>query len=544
MMSDLTVNNVTVKYKKRIGIENASFSVNHGEIIGFIGADGAGKSSLMHALAGVIKFSGEINYRGYIYKSPKTAEPIKKHIGFMPQGIGLVLYPLLTVKEHLNFFSSIRSLKRNEEFFEYRDRLLKMAGLDKFQNREAGKLSGGMQQKLSLICTLLHKPKILLLDEPTTGVDPISRRELWEIIDQIRNEENIIGIISTGYIQEAEQMDKVLLFEEGKIIAYGEAEELREAVKEYTYVETKCESDCFTFNGKTYSLKPLPVPHTEPDLESVFFVNSLKKIRNIPEIVIEPREKTITIPEIVLKAENLTKRFGDFTAVSKVSFTLKKNEIIGLLGPNGAGKTTLIKMLLGLLPTDDGSLEIMGKRIKSSSDRIQLKRLIGYVSQRFSLYRDMSIRENLIYFSNLHGINPKKGLERIKKISESLNFTKYLDYLPTEVPLGINQRLSVAAAILHEPIILFLDEPTSGVDPLARANFWKLIHQLRDKWSMSIIVTTHYMSEAEYCDRVILLKEGKKVVDSTLKDLHKKFPDAKNFEEIFIKFYKKEVNND
>ena len=271
-MSVLTVSKITVKYGNKIGIEDASFSAEKGEIIGFIGPDGAGKSSLMHAISGVIKFNGRITYKGHTYASPREAEKIKNEIGFMPQGIGLVLYPLLTVKEHLDFFTEIRNLKKDDKYWDYREKLLKMAGLFKFQDRQAGHLSGGMQQKLSLICTLIHKPNLLILDEPTTGVDPLSRKELWEIIDGIRKERGIIALISTGYMQEAEKMDKVILFDSGKIISHGTSEEIKHSIKEYVYVETSCDNGCFTFGGKTYSLKPLDVPHAEPNLEAVFLL--------------------------------------------------------------------------------------------------------------------------------------------------------------------------------------------------------------------------------------------------------------------------------
>ena len=234
----------------------------------------------------MIRFKGEIVYKGYAYHSPKEAEKIKRYVGFMPQGIGLVLYPLLTVKEHLDFFTAIRNLKKDEEYWEYREKLLKIVGLYEFQDRQAGKLSGGMQQKLSLICTLIHKPKLLILDEPTTGVDPLSRRELWEIVDGIRKKEGIIAFINTGYMQEAEKMDRVLLFEDGRIIAQGTAQELIDSVREYTYIETDCHDECFSFNKRTYSLKPLDIPHAEPDLESVFFVDALKKYKHIQEIAV------------------------------------------------------------------------------------------------------------------------------------------------------------------------------------------------------------------------------------------------------------------
>jgi len=540
MNKSLQIKNVTVRYKKKIGIKDANLEANEGEIIGFIGPDGAGKSSLMHAVAGVIRFEGEITYKGYSYHSPKEAEKVKPHIGFMPQGIGLVLYPLLTVKEHLDFFTAIRNFKKDDEYWQYRERLLKMAGLYQFQNRQAGHLSGGMQQKLSLICTLIHKPKLLILDEPTTGVDPLSRRELWEIVDGIRKKEGIIALISTGYMQEAEKMDRVLLFEDGQIIAKGTAQELIDSVREYTYVETECHDECFSFNKRTYSLKPLNVSHAEPDLESVFFVDALKKYKQIPKITVEERETQIEIPKIVMEAKGLTKRFGNFVADDHIDMVLKKGEILGLLGANGAGKTTFIKMLLGLYPIDEGELWLLGKKIESYKDRLELKSKIGYVSQKFALYKDMTVRENLIYFANMHRIPAAKALKRINKLAEGLGFKEYMNYLPTELPLGINQRFSVAAAILHEPVVLFLDEPTSGVDAVARAQLWKLLHKLKQKWGISILITTHYMSEAEYCDRVVVLKQGKKIVDDTPENLHKKLPDAKSFEDIFIRFYEED----
>jgi ribosome-dependent ATPase len=275
----------------------------------------------------------------------------------------------------------------------------------------------------------------------------------------------------------------------------------------------------------------------QPDLESVFFVDALKRYKNIPEVSVEERETAVNIPDIVMEAKGLTKRFGNFVADDHIDMVLKKGEILGLLGANGAGKTTFIKMLLGLYPIDEGELWLLGKKIENYKDRLELKSKIGYVSQKFALYKDMTVKENLIYFANMHKIPAEKALKRIEKLAKGLGFKDYLDFLPSELPLGINQRFSVAAAILHEPVVLFLDEPTSGVDAVARAQLWKLLHQLKEKWGISILITTHYMTEAEFCDRVVVLKQGKKIVDDTPENLHKKFPDAKNFEEIFIKFY-------
>ncbi|HHG74951.1 MAG TPA: ABC transporter ATP-binding protein, partial [Persephonella sp.] len=249
-------------------------------------------------------------------------------------------------------------------------------------------------------------------------------------------------------------------------------------------------------------------------------------------------ETEAEIPEVVMEAKGLTKRFGNFVADDHIDMVLRKGEILGLLGANGAGKTTFIKMLLGLYPIDEGELWLLGKKIQSYRDRLELKSKIGYVSQRFALYKDMTVRENLFYFANMHRIPPSKARERINRFSRWLGFEEYMDYLPSELPLGINQRFSVAAALIHEPVVLFLDEPTSGVDAVARAQLWNLIRQLKEKWGISILITTHYMSEAEFCDRIVLLKQGKKIADDTVENLFRRFPSAKSFEDIFLELYR------
>ena len=541
-MADLDVRSVTVTYKKHIGIKEASLEANAGEIIGFIGADGAGKSSLMHAIAGVIRFEGEIDYFGHRYHSPKESEKIKPQTGLMPQGIGLVLYDTLTVSEHLEFFADIRGVRKDKAFREYKQKLLHMAGLTQFTNRQAGKLSGGMMQKLSLLCTLLHRPKLLILDEPTTGVDPLSRLELWEILDNIRKEEGTIALVSTAYMQEAAKMDRVLLFDQGEIIARGTSRELIDSVRAHTYEETECPgTGCFSFDKRSYSLEVLPASHAEPTLEALFFVNALRKKRTLPKIEIEARESEAEIPRIVMEAKGLTKRFGDFTANDHIDMRLHGGEIVGLLGANGAGKTTFIKMLLGLYPIDEGELTLLGNSIRSSSDRQVLKAKIGYVSQHFALYKDMTVRENLLYFANMHRIPVSTAIKRIDRYARELGFDAYMEHSPDELPLGINQRFSVAAALLHEPVILFLDEPTSGVDTIARAQFWEMLHRLKASWGLSILITTHYMSEAEYCDRVVLMRQGRKIADDTVEALYDRHPDAENFEDIFLSYYRSET---
>ena len=537
-MADLIVRDVTVRHKKITAIAHASLEAARGEIIGFIGADGAGKSSLMHAVAGVGRFTGEITFAGRTYRSPKEAEPLKQQIGLMPQGIGLVLYDTLTVSEHLSFFADIRNIKKDAAFEAYREKLLHMAGLAGFADRQAGKLSGGMMQKLSLICTMLHRPKLLILDEPTTGVDPLSRRELWEILDAIRREEGTIALVSTAYMQEAQKMDRVYLFDTGEIIAEGSAASLLSTVEPYTYAPGPCaEESCIETGHFTYSLTPLPLPKKAPTLEALFFVNSLKKERLPPRIDVSGRESDEPIPEVIMQARGLTKRFGDFTADDRIDMTLRSGEILGLLGANGAGKTTFIKMLLGLHAIDEGELILLGQPIRSAADRRTLKTKIGYVSQHFSLYNDMTVHENLVYFARMHRIPLAKALERIRRYADELGFSDYLGVMPTDLPLGINQRFSVAAALLHEPVVLFLDEPTSGVDAIARSQFWQMMALIREKWGIAILITTHYMSEAEFCDRIVLLKQGRKVADDTVVHLHEAYPEARNFEDIFMHFY-------
>ncbi|MBU0632332.1 ATP-binding cassette domain-containing protein [bacterium] len=539
-MSGLHVKDVTLRYKKVTAIEGASLEANKGEIIGFIGADGAGKSSLMHAIAGVANFEGEISYLSYVYHSAKEADLIKEYTGFMPQGIGLVLYDTLTVDEHLEFFADLRNIKRTDEFKTYRQRLLHMSGLSDFTDRRAEQLSGGMMQKLSLICTLLHRPKLLILDEPTTGVDPLSRLELWEILDGIRKEEGTIIIVSTAYMQEALKMDRVFLFHNGKIIASGTSPELIDSIRKYTYERsfTCKDENCLSFANRTYSLSPIEAPQAEPTLEGLFFVNALKENKKIAEIVIQEKQNSEEIPEVVMEARGVTKRFGKFVANKSVNMQLRRGEILGLLGANGAGKTTFIKMLLGLYSIDEGELTLLGKAIKSGDDRRELKSKIGYVSQHFALYKDMTVRENLFYFARMHRIGIRKAIELIDLYSKELGFDTHLDSFPHDLPLGVNQRFSIAAALLHEPLVLFLDEPTSGVDTLARAQFWQILGKLKEMWGISILITTHYMSEAEYCDRVVLLKNGEKVADDSVKNLYKKYPDAQSFEDIFLDFYR------
>jgi ribosome-dependent ATPase len=540
-MSRLNVEEVSVNYKKRTALNPVRFEAEGGDIIGFIGADGAGKSSLMHAIAGVIDFEGSITYGDLLYRSPAEAEPIKTELGFMPQGLGLILYDTLTVGEHLDFFADIRSVRKDDAFDAYKKQLLHMAGLSDFETRAAGNLSGGMMQKLALICTLVHRPKLLLLDEPTTGVDPLSRMELWEILKEVAAE-GTLCLVSTAYMAEAEKMDRVLLFDEGDLIASGSANELLQSVEGHVFAPSESPIEgAITLKEATYSLETLDLPLQKPTLDALFFVNQLKKGGATEPLPVLQQSRERGLPEVIMRSSALTKRFDGFTANDAIDMTLRRGEILGLLGANGAGKTTFIKMLLGLLPIDEGELSLLGKPIRSARDRRLLKSQLGYVSQHFALYDELSVRENLLYFARMHRIGTEEAMQRIGRFAQTLGFERYLDSMPSDLPIGIKQRFSVAAALLHEPPVLFLDEPTSGVDAVARAVFWEMLHQLKSKWGISILITTHYMSEAEYCDRVVLLKDGKKVADDTLGNLYRAYPGTKNFEEIFLECYKEET---
>jgi len=533
----LCINDVSVHYKKKIALRPVSFNAKEGEILGLIGADGSGKSSLLHAIAGILEFEGEIVYKEYMYRNQKEGEQVKKDLGLMPQGLGIMLYDSLSIEEHLEFFTDIWGITQGSGYEAYKGRLLHMAGLEGFEKRLAGNLSGGMRQKLSLVCTLLHKPKLLLLDEPTTGVDPLSRVELWEILHDIVKDEKIICLVSTAYMDEAAKMDGVMLFDEGEMIAQGKADVLIDSMRTFTYEESsELLPNAISVSGFTYSLNPLPLQKKEPTLEALFFVNFLKHNKNLPTIEIQRKELNHNGDLLAMEAKSLTKRFNGFVANDSISMRLNKGEIVGLLGPNGAGKTTFLKMLLGLLPIDEGELYLLGNSIQSREDRRLLKGQIGYVSQHFSLYKKLTLKENLLYFAKMHHIESVKTLSLIHEYAKTLGFEQYLDNLPTELPLGINQRLSIAGALMHEPVVLFLDEPTSGVDTVTRAVFWEMMHKLKAYWNISILISTHYMSEAAYCDRVVLLKDGKKVADDRVDALYAQHSEAKTFEDIFMAY--------
>jgi ABC-2 type transport system ATP-binding protein len=400
----------------------------------------------------------------------------------MPQGLGLNLYDSLTVAENVEFFRDLRRVPR-PQYQDNRDRLLGMTRLAPFLDRPAGALSGGMRQKLALICTLIHLPDVLLLDEPTTGVDPVSRRDFWTIVHTLVVSRGVTVMLTTSYMDEAERCHRVSLMHAGAFVAAGTPDELTTSVDD----------------------------GTRRSLEDVF-VQHLTRARAMPAAAplvhaAVSADGAGAAPPV--RADRLTCRFGAFTAVDQVSLEVRAAEIVGLLGPNGAGKTTFIKMLCGLQPPTAGTAVVAGHDV--GRERARVRASIGYMSQRFSLYRDQTVRENLRLSAGLYGLDGAVATRRMDALLAWLGLTDVADRLPLALPLGLRQRLALASAILHEPRVLFLDEPTAGVDPLARRQFWSLVHGLAHQRGVGVLVSTHYMDETVHCDRLGFMHQGRLV---------------------------------
>ena len=444
--------------KEIVALENINITIPHGKLTALIGPDGAGKTTFLRMVCGlVVPSSGTLDVLGIdVTINPQK---VQDRISYMPQKFGL--YEDLSVSENMNLYADLHSVpweERKERFA----RLLEMTGLAKFTDRLAGKLSGGMKQKLGLACTLVRSPELLILDEPTVGVDPLSRRELWEILQQLVADEELTVLVSTAYMDEAELCSKVIVVEEGKVLYDDAPENLQE--------------------------------YMHPPNEEIF-----KKERTISD-------------KVIIEVKNLVRKFGDFVAVDDVSFQVHEGEIFGLLGPNGAGKTTTFKMLCGLLPASSGELSVAGVNLRTA--RTQARANIGYVAQKFSLYGTLTVDENLEFYGGAYGLSDKRLAERMRDVKEQFDLLEMSDKEAGELPGGYKQRLSMAAALLHEPLIIFLDEPTSGIDPLARRNFWQQITELAAE-GKTIIVTTHFMEEAEYCDRIMIQDQGKMLAIGT-----------------------------
>jgi len=471
-ISVIEVENLSKSYGKIQAVKEVSFKVKKGEVFGLIGPDGAGKTSIIQILTGVLTpTSGKAFINGIdVTKDP---ERIKSIIGYMPQGLGLNLYDNLTVEENINFFRDLRQIpekifKKNKEI------LLEITKLKPFLNRQVKALSGGMRQKLALICTLLHLPDIIFLDEPTTGVDPLSRQDFWRIIHNLVRERKITVLLTTSYMDEAERCHRIALMHEGKIL-----------------LEER--------------------PENIGNLEEIF----IEKITGEKPKIIDIIKKRDKDKSLMIVCKGVSKLFGSFKAVDKVDLEVEKGEILGLLGPNGAGKTTLIKMMCGLLESSEGKISILGYDVQK--ERAKIWNVIGYMSQKFSLYKDLTVLENMKFYAGIYGV---KGYN-FKEILERLELLEMGDRLVKDLPFGIRQRLALACALLHKPPILFLDEPTSGVDPVARRNFWEIIYQVSRQEGTTVIVSTHYMDEAENCDRLGLMNRGRLIALGTPEEIKK-----------------------
>lgn len=489
----IEIKNLTKKFAdNEPALNNLNLNIEKGKITGLIGPDGAGKTTLIRLIAGLLTpTEGQILTLGL---NPATQKKIiNGKIGYMPQRFGL--YEDLTVIENLNLYANLREIKtdKQEEIF---DKVLEMTDLKKFTQRLAGALSGGMKQKLGLACTLLGTPELLLLDEPSVGVDPISRRELIKMVKELSIEGMTI-LWSTAYLDEAHNFDSCIVLSESEIIYNGLPHKLSETTEGF---EQKVIDLMGGFNPE-------------------------------PSQLAEKFELKENNCEFVIEALDLVKKYGDFYAVKNNTFHIKKGEIFGLLGPNGAGKSTSFKMMCGLATPTEGTAKIMGHDILANPSKA--RSFLGYMAQKFSLYGDLSVLQNLKFYSGVYGLNIFKRKEKIDEIIEIFHFKKYLNHDAKELPLGYKQRLSLACAVMHNPPVLFLDEPTSGVDPITRREFWHHIKALA-KIGVTVMVTTHFMDEAEFCDRISLFYRGEAIATGSPKDL-KTMVNAKTMEEAFIR---------
>jgi ABC-2 type transport system ATP-binding protein len=528
-------------------VDDLNLSVAEGEIFGLVGPDGAGKTTTMRLLTAIMDpSSGDAWVCGH--HVVHEAEPLKEEIGYMSQRFGL--YPDLTVMENLNFYADIYSVPRKGRQ-ERTERLLAFSNLTPFRRRLAGNLSGGMKQKLGLACALIHTPKVLFLDEPTNGVDPVSRRDFWRILYQLLREKVTI-FVSTAYLDEAERCNRVALIHRGKLLACGTPDEvkklMRGAILEVrtadprkvaaTLRENRADSllsvglfgdrvhvvtnSAATAQSQvqailaTAGLSPVEIRPIAPSLEDVF-VSVLGDSANreggpkgtVPFSSDENRDSPPG-PQVVV--QNLEKRFGSFVAVDRVSFEVSRGEIFGFLGPNGAGKSTTIRMLCGLLSPTSGSGSVAGFDVGTQAE--QIKAHIGYMSQKFSLYQDLTVEENIDFYSGIYRIPAREKPLRKQWVIDMAGLAEHRHRPTAILSGGWKQRLALGCAILHRPPILFLDEPTSGVDPMSRRQFWELIYELAGE-GVTIFVTTHYMDEAEYCDRLGLIYRGELIACGT-----------------------------
>ncbi|MCQ4268381.1 ATP-binding cassette domain-containing protein, partial [Pseudomonas stutzeri] len=470
---------VTLQYGQTRALDDLAVELPARRMVGLIGPDGVGKSSLLALIAGARRIQqGSVRVLDGDMGDAGHRRAVCPRIAYMPQGLGKNLYPTLTVAENLEFFGRLFGQDAAERRWRIAE-LTRSTGLAPFLERPAGKLSGGMKQKLGLCCALIHDPDLLILDEPTTGVDPLSRAQFWELIARIRAERPQMSVlVATAYMDEAQRFDHLVAMDAGRILATGSPAEL--------------------------------LARTASDSLEEAFIGLLPedKRRRHRTLEIPPREAS---DSIAIEAHDLTMRFGDFVAVDRVNLRIERGEIFGFLGSNGCGKTTTMKMLTGLLPASEGRALLFGKPVDPHD--LQTRQRVGYMSQAFSLYSELTVRQNLDLHARLFHIPAERREARIREMLERFELTAEADSLPTALPLGVRQRLSLAVAVIHAPEMLILDEPTSGVDPVARDGFWELLVQLSREDGVTIFISTHFMNEALRCDRISLMHAGR-VLDS------------------------------
>lgn len=468
------LHNVSLNYGPTQALNQLQLIFPAGCMVGLIGPDGVGKSSLLALLAGARKIqSGQVLVMGGDMADPEHRRQVCPRIAYMPQGLGRNLYPTLTVAENLDFFARLFGQGREERQQRMAD-LTHSTGLSPFLQRPAGKLSGGMKQKLGLCCALIHDPDLLILDEPTTGVDPLSRNQFWTLIQQIRqNRPKMSVVVASAYMDEAQAFDWLIAMHGGQVLATGTPQQLLE--------QTNCSN-----------------------LETAFIALLPETLRQQHQVLDIPPH--LTNDDIAIEATDLCKRFGDFVAVEHVSFRIQKGEIFGFLGSNGCGKSTTMKMLTGLLPASSGVARLFGQPIDAQD--LQIRQRVGYMSQGFSLYAELSVLQNLELHARLFHLPASERPQRIQAMLEQFGLQGVCHQLPQALPLGLRQRLSLAVAVIHQPELLILDEPTSGVDPIARDSFWALLIRLSRQDGVTIFISTHFMNEALRCDRISLMHAG------------------------------------
>lgn len=478
---------VGLRYGKTVALDNVSLDIPAGSMVGLIGPDGVGKSSLLSLLSGAHAIQqGTVWALGGDMAERRHRDAVCPHIAYMPQGLGKNLYPTLSVEENLQFFGQLfgqGTAERRQRI----DDLTRSTGLYSFLARPAGKLSGGMKQKLGLCCALIHDPALLILDEPTTGVDPLARAQFWDLIARIRGQRpGVSVIVSTAYMDEAERFDWLVAMDAGKVLAAGTPADV--------LARTGCDS-----------------------LEAAFIALLPEEKRRAHHAVTIPPLAAGDQAEIAIEGRDLTMRFGDFVAVDHVNLSIRRGEIFGFLGSNGCGKSTTMRMLTGLLPATEGQALLFGREVNAND--MATRRRVGYMSQAFSLYSELTVRQNLVLHARLFQIPEAQIPARVSEMAERFDLGEIMDALPEGLPLGIRQRLSLAVAMVHKPELLILDEPTSGVDPIARDTFWQLMIDLARNDRVTIFISTHFMNEAARCDRISMMHAGRLLVSGVPAEL-------------------------